>query len=165
MRKLYEISIKLKELEPWLELSEFDFITIKDKQHESIAMCSVSGNTESGFAIKVYEGAEAIDNLFTMIDSTDIPEVQKYRYEKSLVCNFGSREELTVKDRNTIKELGYKFRGKNNWIYFRSLEPLYMPYFLNEAEVLRLTEILKQLYSAIEAIKNGVLNFLKEKLF
>ncbi|WP_180277964.1 hypothetical protein [Clostridium sp. LS] len=41
------------------------------------------------------------------------------------MCNFGSRDELAKGQLELIKKLGYKFCGKDNWIYFNSHEPGY----------------------------------------
>lgn len=73
--------------------------------------------------------------------------------QKNLTCYWGNREELSEKQRKIIKELGYKYRGKNQWLYFQSYEPGYYPYNLNQEEVVRMTEHLEHLEMAFTYYK------------
>lgn len=156
-RALYDIGIKLKELKPWEELYDMDLITIKLPEEEPI-ICSVMGKGGEFYGIAGYDGVSEIHNFFelTKNSSTDMPQHQLIRYQENIVCNFGDRENLTTKERNLIKELGLKFRGKNNWIYFRRFEKGYAPYMPNREEVLRFTFILNQVYEAVQELNNGM---------
>jgi hypothetical protein len=49
-----------------------------------------------------------------------------------------------------------KFRGKNNWIYFRTFESAYAPYMPDRNEVLEFTKILKHVYMAIDSLNKGM---------
>jgi hypothetical protein len=69
--------------------------------------------------------------------------------QKTLTCYWGNRDELTDKQRKIIKELGYSYRGKNQWLYFISYEPGYFPYNMDEAEVLRMSTYLQDLELAL----------------
>ena len=75
----------------------------------------------------------------------------RYQDDNVIMCYFGNREELTSKELKLIKDLGLKFRGKNNWIYFHSFKKGYVPYILDQEEVLQETEILKHLYMSLRA--------------
>lgn len=65
--------------------------------------------------------------------------------QRNLTCYWGNREELTVNQRKIIKDLGYTYRGKNQWLYFLSYEPGYYPYNMDEDEVLRMSTYLQDL--------------------
>lgn len=52
------------------------------------------------------------------------------------MCNYGNRDELIIKECDIIKKLDLKFRGKNNWIYFRIFESGYVFYMFDRDEVL-----------------------------
>ena len=45
--------------------------------------------------------------------------------------------------------LGYRYRGKNQWLYFLSFEPGYYPYNMDEEDVLRMSEYLQDLELAL----------------
>lgn len=38
-------------------------------------------------------------------------------HQRNLTCYWGNRDELTEKQRKVIKELGYTYRGKNQWLH------------------------------------------------
>jgi hypothetical protein len=46
--------------------------------------------------------------------------------------------------------LGYKYRGKNQWLYFLSFEPGYYPFNLSFDEVQRMTEYMNDLERALK---------------
>lgn len=155
-RALYDIAIRIKEMKPWEELWDMDLVTILLEGKEEPCICSVMGRGGECYGIGAYIGIESIHNFFVVANSPDVPSHQLIRYQNNIMCNFGNRDELTNKERNIIKELGLKFRGKNNWIYFRVFEKGYAPYMPNRSEVLELTDILKNLYMALGALHKGV---------
>lgn len=154
-KELYEIAIKLKDMEPWEALWDMDLITIIEEDKEP-CICSIMGRGGECFGIGVYRGAKDIHDFFVMADSYDVPGSQLIRYQNNIMCNFGSREELTNKERKIIKDLGLSFRGKNNWIYFRTFESGYAPFMPNREEVLEATSILQHLYMALLSLVEGV---------
>jgi hypothetical protein len=155
-KNLYDIAISLKDMKPWEELWDMDLITILPYEKEEPCICSVMGKGGECYGIGTYIGIDAIDNFFQMANNQDVPSHQMIRYQNSSMCYFGNRDDLTKKELNIIKELGLKFRGKNNWIYFRVFETGYAPYMPDRSEVLELTDILGHLYMAIKALHNGI---------
>jgi hypothetical protein len=61
-----------------------------------------------------------------------------------LQASFHDRKMLTQQDRDLIKELGLKFRGRKAWPMFRSYRPGYFPWYLEAPEVRFLTHALEQ---------------------
>jgi len=61
-----------------------------------------------------------------------------------LQASFENRNELHKKDREIIKSLGLKFRGRYAWPMFRSYRPGYFPWFLTSEEARFLTWRLEQ---------------------
>ena len=155
-RDLYQVAIKLKKLKPWEDLWDMDLITILPLGKDEPCICSVMGKGGEFYGIGIYIGGKAINDFFTIADNNDIPQNQLIRYQNNIMCNFGSRDELTKKELNIIKELGLKFRGKNDWVYFRVYEKGYAPYMPDKNEVLEITDILKHLYMAIKSLHNGL---------
>lgn len=68
--------------------------------------------------------------------------------QNNLTCYWGNREELSEKQRKIIKDMGYRFRGKNQWLYFMSFQKGYFPYNMDKDEVRRMTEYLELLADA-----------------
>ncbi|WP_026485660.1 DUF7309 domain-containing protein [Caldanaerobius polysaccharolyticus] len=156
-RELYKVASEVKELRPWEHLWDMDLITILHPAMSEPVYCSVMGKSGECFCIASYYGFEAFNRLMAMIQRDDIPPEQVIRFQEDnvIICFFGDREELFKEELQIIKDLGLKFRGKNNWIYFRSFKKGYSPYILDEDEVLKETEILKNLYMALQAYIEG----------
>ena len=155
-KALYDIAMKLKELKPWEKLWDMDLITISQPNKKEPCVCSIMGKGGECYAIAAYDGLDSIKGFFEMAYSNEMPGDQIIRYQNNVMCNYGNRDELTTKELNIIKKLGLKFRGKNNWIYFRTFESGYVPYMPNRDEVLESTKILKHVYMAIEALNKGM---------
>lgn len=95
----------------------------------------------------------------------DEPFFSKMGHQNCLTCYFGDREELEAGEREIIKQLGYKFRGHNNWIYFRSMKTGYFPWSLGAEQVVFLTEALSQFLAAYDDFSSGrvKVDFTKEE--
>lgn len=108
------------------------------------------------YGVVIYEGYEGFNSflMLTMHEKMNLSGEYAMFNQKNLTCYWGDREELSSKQRAVIKELGYKYRGKNNWLYFISYEPGYFPYNLNRDEVLRMTEHMENLEVALTYYKN-----------
>ena len=99
------------------------------------------------YGISVYKEYDAFNSfvMLTMQERMNLSVEYAMFNQHNLTCCWGNREELSAKQRKIIKTLGYKYRGKNNRLYFMSYEPGYCPYNLNQNEVLRMTELLGEL--------------------
>ena len=124
---LYEVAIKFKALKPWNYLWDTELTQIVLPEHEESFFSSVMGKAGDCFAIGTYAGVDAINGFYYIIDNPKISSTQYIRYQNNLMCYFGNRDELSSKELKVIKNLGLKFRGKNEWIYFRSFETGYVP--------------------------------------
>lgn len=151
-RELYEVAIKIKSLRPWEYLWDMDLITISLPEYEQPFYCSIMGRGGECFAIGTYDGFNAINDFFNIVESEDIPSEQMIRYQNNMMCYFGNRDELTKKELQVIRDLGLKFRGKNEWIYFQSFMKGYAPYILDGGQVVKLKLVLRQLFMALNAI-------------
>jgi hypothetical protein len=149
-KKLYDVAIKIKELQPWEHLWDLDIITLIIPGREMIYN-SVMGRGRECYGIGSYISDKAINNFHNMLESKNFPIEQTIRFQDDdiIMCYFGSRDELTAKELKLIKDLGYKFRGKNNWIYFHSFKKGYAPFMLDQEEVLLETKILQHLYMSL----------------
>lgn len=156
--ELYDIAANIKELKPWEYLSDIDIITLELPNNEPI-YCSIMGQAGQCYGIAAYIGYDAISNFHTMLRTTDIPPEQMIRYQDDnvILCYFGDREELTSKELKLIKDLDLKFRGRNNWIYFHHFKRGYVPFMLDQEEVIKETEILRNLFMALRSyIEEGL---------
>ena len=124
-----------------------DLIGIRYGAEEETIFFSILGRGGDCYGIAVYEGYEGLNSflMLTMQESMNLtPEYAMFN-QRNLTCYWGNRDELSDKQRKIIKELGYTYRGKNQWLYFLSFEPGYYPYNMDEEEVLRMSAYLQDL--------------------
>ena len=150
-KTLYEAGTRIKELKPWEKFWDMDLIGIRYGAEEETIFFSILGRGGDCYGIAVYEGYEGLNRflMLAMQESMNLaPEYAMFN-QRNLTCYWGNRDELSDKQRKIIKELGYTYRGKNQWLYFLSFEPGYYPYNMDEEEVLRMSEYLQDLELAL----------------
>ena len=142
---LYEVANNLKKLAPWRALSDTDILVLQLPGQKEPVYCSVMGSGDMSYGISVYPGHESFVRLQRIIDQ-DAYSPELLRLEQNcLVCNFGDREEIEPRDRAVMKQLDLRFRGRGQWIYFRSMAPGQFPWFLDAEQAELLTSALQNL--------------------
>lgn len=167
-KRLYEVATRIQELAPWELLWDMDIIGIREgEEYENTVFYSILGKGGECYGIAVYEGYDAFNSflMLTMQEQMNLSTEYAMFNQNNLTCYWGNRDELSAKQREIIKELGYKYRGKNNWLYFLSYEPEYYPYNLNQDEVLRMTEHLEDLERAFAYCKETDVDFEEGNMF
>lgn len=151
-KELYEAATRIKEMKPWEKFWDLDIIGIREGAEEDTVFYSILGRGGSCYGIAVYEGYEGFNDfmMLTMQERLNLPADYVMFSQKNLTCYWGNREELTDKQRKNIKEMGYKYRGKNQWLYFLAFEPGYYPCNLDQDEVVRMTNYFLNLELALQ---------------
>ncbi len=167
---LYEAATKIKELMPWETFWDMDIIGIQyGKEKENSVFFSVLGHGGTCYGIVAYEGYEGLNDflMVSMQEKMNLSTEYVMLNQRNLTCYWGNREELTDKQRKIIKDLGYSYRGKNQWLYFLSFEPGYYPYNLEEDEVVRMTEYMQDLELALRCYDETkpAINFANGNMF
>ena len=149
---LYEVATRVKAQKPWEKFWDMDLIGIQKGEEKDTTFFSVLGRSGECYGISVYEGYEGLNNFLMLAMWQELNLSPEYAIfsQKNLTCYWGNRDELTAKQRKTIKDLGYAYRGKNQWLYFMSFEPGYQPYNMGAEEVLRMSGHLRDLESALQ---------------
>lgn len=164
---LYETAQKLKELKPWEQFWDMDLIALQEGDH--IAFAVILGRGGECYGISIYENLEGLNDFLMLCHQKSLNITQTYAAmnQNNLTCYWGNRDELSKEQYQTVKSLGYKFRGKNQWLYFISHKTGYFPYNMDEEEVRRMNTYLTQLLQAIECYnKNKVtVNFEDGNMF
>ncbi len=145
-RKLYDAAIEFKKAQCWNWMSESDIFGVKDPETGVIAYCSIMGNMGKFFALAAHLGAEGLKNILDMVTSEDDyfddPEIGFN--QKCLMVSFEDRDMLSREDRAVIRELGLKFRGRNEWPLFRNHTPGLFPWYIDSRECRFLVQVLEQ---------------------
>jgi len=148
-RALYQAALEFKEIEAWTWMYDSDVFGVQDPVSEEIGYCCVMGALGEIFALAVYQDSEGLASYFKIADQSSQPEdmlemMEIALVQKCLMASFGARKELTDQDRQVIKSLGLKFRGRTAWPLFRSYRPAYFPWYLTADEAKFLTLALQQ---------------------
>lgn len=143
-RALYEAALAFKEQAPWEWMFEDQVFGIRNPETGDIGYASVMGQLGEHLALGLYLGVEGLWGFYRLSDEEE-PEGPDFLVEvPHLQASFQDREVLTDKDRQVIKSLGLRFRGRQEWPWFRSYRPGYMPWYLTPDEARFLTVALQQ---------------------
>lgn len=158
-RELYETAAKIKEKKPWETFYDLDLIGIQEGKREDTVFFSILGHGGSCYGVSVYEGYRGFNDFLLLAQAEQLNVSPEYAMfcQNALSCYWGNREELSEKQRKIIKELGIKYRGKNQWLYFLSYQNGYFPYTLDEEEVSRMTWYLSLLNDALDYWEEKIL--------
>lgn len=157
-KDLYEAAIQWKRLAPWKWMDDDQLFGVKDPQSGSTGYACVLGGLGEVFALCVYRGAEGLD-IHRRIQSGElrVGADELILGQNCLMAEFMDRGSLEEPDLDVIGKLGFTFRGANGWPAFRSYLPGYFPFFLNEQEVLFLTQVLHNALDFCARVKVGTL--------
>lgn len=150
---LYKIATKIKNIKPWEKLNELDLITLE--LNDDLCLSSVTGKNGGSKGILTYTGLEAIYGFGELINSIgEIESTQLARYQNSLVCYFGEKEDLKAEELSIIEKLNINF--DDEYIYFRRYEKNFVPSILSESEVISLTEFFEHIYASLLELEEGL---------
>jgi hypothetical protein len=146
-KALYQAALEFKEIEAWTWMYDSDVFGVQDPATGEIGYCCIMGHLGEMFALAVYLGSEGLESYMRVasgpsVDSSEALETMLT--QKCLMASFGGREELMKEDRQVIKRLGLKFRGRTAWPLFRSYRPACHPWHLTADEARFLTLALQQ---------------------
>ncbi len=155
-QRLYEAAAAFKSLAPWDYLTDTEFIMIDLPGYPEPVFCSILGAGGLEFGVSVYPGYVAFEALERyLMPGDDEQPLMVALEQRALTCGFGDREDITPKDREILRELGLRFRGRNQWIYFRSTSPGQFPWYINAEEARLLEETFAQLLAVCRRMVAG----------
>jgi hypothetical protein len=127
-------------------MSEDVVFGVQDPATEELGFVSVMGALGEHFSVAVYLGAKGLYGFWTAHSGDDNPFIPSEIILETphLQASFEDRNTLHKDDRDIIKQLGRKFRGRNQWPMFRSYRPGFLPWFVEPWEGRFLTHALEQ---------------------
>ena len=160
MKELYDTAINIRQIAPWNYLWDMDLVVVMLPDREEPVYCSVMGRNGECFAIGVYPGFRAVGSFYRMAEPSprEISAFSAGLEQECLMCHFGNREEVEQEDRDIYKALGLRFRGRNEWIYFRTMEPGRYPWHIRAREADLLIQVLQNLALAVIPLVSGELS-------
>ena len=149
---LYRLGTFLWEMEPWRDLWDTDLISLTRPGQAEPVYCSIMGKAGQTVGIAFYEGRKGLEEYSLMLEHErfGVPPAYATFRMNSLTIYWGDRSEVSPQQYKIIKELGYKYRGHNSWMYFIAQKNGFFPFLPNREEVLRLTDYAEALIGALE---------------
>ena len=154
-KTLYNLTAELKELKPWEDLGDLDFIGIQENGREEPVFVRVMGKNQETKGVAMYNGTRGLGYLQQLIMAPETSMSVDYAAfdQEALVLYFGERIEVPEEQMPIIKELGLKFAGKGNWPFFLSFKPRFTPWTPDSDEVRLMAETLVQIIEAVKALR------------
>ena len=148
--KLMGIATNIRNLAPWEALHESEIVCILLPGYQEPVFAVTLGSGDQTYGICICPGFDSLRRVQKIADSDgDTPELELLYSQNTINLYFGSRDELEKKERDIIKSLGLKFRGKTNWPLFRSMRPGYVPWTINAQEAELAIEVLGNYFMAV----------------
>ena len=143
-RDLYDAAIRVKEIAPWEWMTETEVFGVQNLETDEIGFVSVMGLLGEHRALAVYLGAEGLYSFWSFEQVADTAPPEQLLELPHLQASFEDRSQLSQKDRDVIKELALKFRGRQAWPMFRGYRRGFFPWYLESAECRFLAHALEQ---------------------
>ncbi len=142
---LYQAAMDYKEGAPWGWMYNNDLFGVEDPETGAMTVSCIMGELGEHLALGSYTFPEGFKGLMRMMDDTSYPDHEEMPFvQDCLMCSFEDRDLLTNADRQVIKDLGLRFRGRNAWPLFRRYRPGFVPWPLTASECRLLTVTLEQ---------------------
>jgi hypothetical protein len=143
-RRLYDAAIRVKGIAPWEWMTETDVFGVRNPEADELGFVSVMGMLGEHYSVAVYLGPKGLYDFWDFEDAGPDAPAEHLVEIPHLQASFEDRNQLHDKDRQIIKKLSLKFRGRNAWPMFRSYRPGYFPWFLEAQEARFLAVVLEQ---------------------
>lgn len=152
---LFDKAKELNKLKPWELLDDNQVFVVVDPISGENLYCSVLGGAGYEFGLAVYIGGEGLQSLKnTQENIMEMFEIVVR--QRSMLLSFVDRDELEDMDYQFIKSHGLSFRGRKQWIQFRSLVPGMYPWLIDGEEARMLLLGIEQTIAICHRVKEGV---------
>ena len=159
---LYQAAIAFQQAAPWEWMDNEDLFAVENPDDGEVGYCSILGSGGEEFGLGMFVGEDGYDRYAKLIAEEVEPEnLEESMMMRGISMLFVDRDVLQKKDREVIRSLGLRFRGRNAWPFFRSQRPGYVPWFLEKAEVLFFTTAIQQALVVADEVRGGKLDLLK----
>lgn len=152
---LFDKAKELNKLKPWALLEDNQIFVVIDPVSGENLYCSVLGAAGYEFGLAVYIGQEGLQSLKDTQENT-MEMFELIVRQRSMLLSFVDRDELEESDYQLIKSHGLSFRGRKQWIQFRSIVPGKHPWSINEEEARMLLLAIEQSIVICQRVKKGL---------
>lgn len=151
---LLALADDLKKLKPWQYFENEEIIALELEEFEETYFVAVMGAAGQEYGLMMYDEELGYPSLAKILAGGPLSE--DFQFELSaLTVNFVDRAELEKDDYELIKNCGLSFRGKNNWIAFRTYDPGMMPVIPLYSDVEVMKTVIQAMIEVTVMRKNG----------
>lgn len=154
--RLYQQAERLGEMRPWETFKVDELMALNFPKTSQPVYCNILGNPVGIEGACFYEGQIGFDNFWDICqnDLRYYPSDYAAYTQNCLTVQWGDRDDLRNAQRAIIRELGIKYRGPKQWLYFLSYKNGYFPFNPDKREVKSLTRYITKLIKALEYYKD-----------
>jgi hypothetical protein len=154
-RPLYELINRVREMAPWEWMYEDDLFAVQNPESDEWGFVSIMGYLGEHYAVAVYLGLRGLAGFRYLQEAGPFMTAEDIFKVPQLQVSLEDREFLEPQDRDQIKRLGLKYRGRNAWPLFRSHRPGYLPWYLEPDEARFLAYVLEQVLEVAPRVRNN----------
>lgn len=157
-QQLYTYVDEWVQLKPWEALWSEDYVALKIG--DQTYYCTIMGKLGDCIGLSIYEGEEGYADLCSVShEYMDLSVTQYVMFDQNcLTFYMGNREEVPKGQKDIIKKLGLKYRGKGQWPYFLSFAPRFYPYEINDQQAKIFVQVFQHLIPLMKAYMNHEVN-------
>ncbi len=141
---------------PWQWFDDTYMVVIQHPSTAEAGYCVVLGSGGLEYGLAVYRGDEGLAGyLGIMSGAIEVGSFESLDMTNALSAMLADREDLTKEERDTIRSLGLRYRGRGRWPLFQDVRPGYMPWQLDGEGAVFLTWALRGMIDVTAAVANG----------
>jgi hypothetical protein len=138
--EMYKAAERIRDLQPWNWLHEDDLVAIVNPiDKNEMCFCSImgSGGEFTGLALyRGWRGFDALQNLRGAAEEGDEQNARIYSHlQDCWMIEFTNADMMNKPAKETVKQLGLKYRGAGQWIDITERNPSYLPWYVEEEDV------------------------------
>jgi hypothetical protein len=154
---LYHEAMEFKKIACWDWMSDTDLFGVQNPADGLIGYCCIMGEFKETLGLVVYLGTEGLAEYLRIRSGNDSPDAVGFLHlQKCLTLTFEGRKYLQGQDLKVIKDLGLRFRGRQDWPLFRNYQPGYLPWYINREEALFLALLIPQVMEVALRVRKDV---------
>lgn len=154
-RPLYDLIGRVRDMAPWDWMYEDDLFAVQSPETGELGFVSIMGHMGEHYAVAVYLGLRGLAGFRHLQDAGPFLDPEALFKVPQLQASLEDRNFLEQDDRDQIKRLGLKYRGRTAWPMFRSLRPGYVPWFLSPDEARYLAHVLGQVLEVAPRVRDN----------
>lgn len=153
---MYEAAKAFRDFKPWNHFDDSYIFGVQDPVSDDIGWCVIMGDGDVMYGLVVYMGDEGYESYENMVDLFGTgEEINMVLNQKCLKVEYVNRDEIEDFDKDIYKQLGLKYRGKNQYPMVRRNDPGLFPWPVDDVQAVFLMHCLDQSVNVVQQALEG----------